>query len=652
MALDTLNRSGPRLAAVESDWLPQRAAAEARARRARSTTVEAWTWSTEQRKPSHPAFRERPGQCMQLTSLGRAGPGRRQHARSLHGRRACRAARRHTPPRAMSISDPLTLLRKFTMGKEPVTLEGEHIVLGDTRFEASAKTAYKMGGKGEYYSLHSLWFLLQNEAKPVAEYVRDCGQAGIIPVSVIDRRALLRYLRGEESTSRNIDYTGYEQPQPVRADASAAAPEDAAAMEVDAEIDPSKAREAAELESKNLEVSKAAFLALLEQPISVSVESCDRLCGPSDTPRTDTERLKLVAQLAKPWIKANQERRSAITKRERQNINRNTMLLAPNTERLTGVFNILDNFKKMNQLALKKNRGRIPEPPKGASAKASSSSKAAAAAPSSQAPSAAPSGAGPSSAPPAKRPREAAPPVGVIVVPAAITSIVNMWNAAELLQSSAFTPAAEKKAQGATKSASFKVCSRARAARSGMGKTPPPHPDPRPDPTLSLAPLSLSAGARVRGRHHRHVPRHGQPVEAAQHGLELPGVRRRAGLGVAVQGVAVQGRRGRDLLEGVRLLLPLHAREAQPDGQGVAPQQPRLLRREDAQARGRRADGQLLGLAPQVHRLEEALPARQAQEGRHRPYRALRRVNISNDGSGGAPRPRALSYGPYRWLGL
>ena len=61
---------------------------------------------------------------------------------------------------ASSISDPLTLLREYTIAKKTVTREGGHIVFDRTRFAASALTAYR-GGDG-FYSIESLWFMLQH----------------------------------------------------------------------------------------------------------------------------------------------------------------------------------------------------------------------------------------------------------------------------------------------------------------------------------------------------------------------------------------------------------------------------------------------------------------------------------------------------------
>ena len=114
----------------------------------------------------------------------------------------------------MSLSDPLTLLREFTIAKRPIELQGEHIVFGTTRFARSAPTAYReRGGAGNYYTTDSLWFLLENVNEKHGPYVQKCGQQNIPPVSLPDKKLLLQYLKGEVTESSSVDYARY---QPVQ----------------------------------------------------------------------------------------------------------------------------------------------------------------------------------------------------------------------------------------------------------------------------------------------------------------------------------------------------------------------------------------------------------------------------------------------------
>ena len=119
-----------------------------------------------------------------------------------------------------SLTDPLTLMREYATAKKPITLEGDHIVIGRTRFPRTAKTAYKNTGpgmEGNFYPLDSLWSILQGKSR--AEYVRFCGSQGIEVVHLKDRKALLDYLEGRsEGDSQSIDYSQYVPVQPVGAE--------------------------------------------------------------------------------------------------------------------------------------------------------------------------------------------------------------------------------------------------------------------------------------------------------------------------------------------------------------------------------------------------------------------------------------------------
>ena len=102
------------------------------------------------------------------------------------------------------MSDPLSQLRDFTISKKQISLEGNHIVFGATRFARNAPTAYK--NKGGFYPVDALWFLLQNaEAKP-SEYITACKAQDIAAVSIVDKKAALAYLRGQVETSPSVDY--------------------------------------------------------------------------------------------------------------------------------------------------------------------------------------------------------------------------------------------------------------------------------------------------------------------------------------------------------------------------------------------------------------------------------------------------------------
>ena len=93
---------------------------------------------------------------------------------------------------ADTLSDPLTLLRRFTMTKQPVKLVGDYLVVGRVRFSRAAPTAYRWTdcvdaryavGK-PFYPVDALWFLLQKQSLKPGEYLRECTSNQMMPVSL------------------------------------------------------------------------------------------------------------------------------------------------------------------------------------------------------------------------------------------------------------------------------------------------------------------------------------------------------------------------------------------------------------------------------------------------------------------------------------
>ena len=459
-----------------------------------------------------------------------------------------------------TLSDPLTLLREYTTAKRPVTLEGEHVVFGRTRFLRSAKTAYRSGtnGDGEYYAVDSVWSLLQHGQGGAADYAKACGLNGITPIRFPDRRKLLAYLKGEESDSRCVDYSNYETVQPVGVDASGEVLEDSQVAD-DTMADFEVAREAREpklVDPAQIEAGRAAFRRLLEVPKGVAedgeaqameVETAGEPseeaggadegaptaelakadeAGAKSAAATDAaaaskpeaegeaegkqsaatkERLKQAVSAAKPFIRFDRDQSSAIVKRERHMRSRATVLQAASSAGFPAVQAVLESFRKRNRAALaQKEKARQQSGPGTAAVPLASSGTRTTSrdAPTSGHPMP------PQPPRPAKsmseslgthaRPSSAASSSSrtcIFVVPAAITAIVNMYNVRELLETGEYTPAAERKAAGATKEASIsithtyddgtRVSSRMRA--------PLPMPPPRCDHRLSCGLMPLLA---------------------------------------------------------------------------------------------------------------------------------------------------------------
>ncbi|CAB3367439.1 Hypothetical predicted protein [Cloeon dipterum] len=109
------------------------------------------------------------------------------------------------------MADPLSLLRQFNVNKREIVERGGHIIFGEFSWPKNVKTNYLMWGSGkdgapkEYYSLECLLFLLKNVTLTHPVYVRQAAAENIPVVRRPDRKDLLAYLNGETATSTSID---------------------------------------------------------------------------------------------------------------------------------------------------------------------------------------------------------------------------------------------------------------------------------------------------------------------------------------------------------------------------------------------------------------------------------------------------------------
>lgn len=95
------------------------------------------------------------------------------------------------------MSDPLTLLRNFTVSNKKVQVDGEEFIFDSLSCKRNVETSYKHKNKRKYYTLESVWFLLENESLSHSNYVIQASKAGISAVQLIDRKPLLLYLHGK-----------------------------------------------------------------------------------------------------------------------------------------------------------------------------------------------------------------------------------------------------------------------------------------------------------------------------------------------------------------------------------------------------------------------------------------------------------------------
>lgn len=122
------------------------------------------------------------------------------------------------------MADPLTLLRQFNINKRDVSEKEDVIIFGEFSYPKNVKTNYMIYKAGEgatkdYYTLEALHFILKNVSIPHPIYVQKAAAAKVPVVNRVDRKALLAYLNGDTDTSASIDKSA-----PLELGASRAAP--------------------------------------------------------------------------------------------------------------------------------------------------------------------------------------------------------------------------------------------------------------------------------------------------------------------------------------------------------------------------------------------------------------------------------------------
>ncbi|XP_011210238.1 parafibromin [Bactrocera dorsalis] len=129
------------------------------------------------------------------------------------------------------MADPLSLLRQYNINKKEIIERDNQIIFGEFSWPKNVKTNYlkygsgKKGAPREYYTLECLLYLLKNVMLQHSVYVRQCAAEDIPAVNRPDRKELLAYLNGENSTCASIDKSApLEIPTQVKRPADGDAP--------------------------------------------------------------------------------------------------------------------------------------------------------------------------------------------------------------------------------------------------------------------------------------------------------------------------------------------------------------------------------------------------------------------------------------------
>jgi len=318
----------------------------------------------------------------------------------------------------------------------------------------------------------------QNHDKPHAEYVGLCGKEKVKPVTLTDRKALYEYLTGIIDTTPSIDIEGVPAVQPVRAAGSEKLSDDygkgeqaAGDMEMEEAVEDeeavaekrARAAEQARETAARVAEAKTAFAKIIDAPGDAQAEpSAD-----GDEPGSQAAKAANAEKpmhAARAFLKADYSVTKAIVKRELRMRTRQSVLLAPVASTFPVVTQILEGFRKKNAalLEVEARRARHGHPPPAAHAhaphahapyvRAPQPADAASGRPSMAAPRPA-HGLKPGLKPGAKPGRGP----GIIIVPQSLTSVVNMWNAQQLLKDKRYVPPLEVKQSGETKPAYVKL---------------------------------------------------------------------------------------------------------------------------------------------------------------------------------------------------
>ncbi|XP_038063550.1 parafibromin-like [Patiria miniata] len=110
------------------------------------------------------------------------------------------------------MADVLKFIRDYTVANKEITEHDGQVIFGEFSWPKDAKTNYGIYGTGkdageskEYYSVDSILFLLKHVKLTHPNYVRQAAATNVPVVRRPDRRGLLAYLKGETATSASID---------------------------------------------------------------------------------------------------------------------------------------------------------------------------------------------------------------------------------------------------------------------------------------------------------------------------------------------------------------------------------------------------------------------------------------------------------------
>jgi len=99
------------------------------------------------------------------------------------------------------MEDPVNLLREWRKAGKSVPLEDGQIVFDGQKFARNTETGFK-ARKGHTYTLDAVWFLLKHAELKHTDYVNLCGTEGFPVISIVDKKDILNSLNESSSSGQ------------------------------------------------------------------------------------------------------------------------------------------------------------------------------------------------------------------------------------------------------------------------------------------------------------------------------------------------------------------------------------------------------------------------------------------------------------------
>ncbi|XP_066293579.1 parafibromin-like [Branchiostoma lanceolatum] len=279
------------------------------------------------------------------------------------------------------MADALSIVRQYNINKKDIIERDDEVIFGDFSWRKDVKTNYLIWGTGkdgtakEYYTLESILFLLKNVHLAHPIYVRRAAADSIPVITRPDRKDLLAYLNGETSTSLSIDKSApleitLQKPTQVKRTAEDADKDNFKKPKVAMEkVMQDKERLAARLETPKEGTVNMEQIRSLSEAMSVekiAAIKAKRLARKRTTIKTDDD-LELGLIEPRSFVEAEVDVTRDIVSRERVWRNRTTILQSSGKQFAKNIFAILQSVKAREE-------GRAPETSSAQPASSSSSS--------------------------------------------------------------------------------------------------------------------------------------------------------------------------------------------------------------------------------------------------------------------------------------